>query len=738
MALDTMQGAVVPVKLWTKVSDVEESAQKQLLNIAALPWCFSHIAVMPDVHFGKGATVGSVIAMKAALAPSAVGVDIGCVDCETEYLSPTGWRRMDEYDGGPIMEYMPDTGAAEFRVPSRYIKLPCDRFLRIKTKYGVDQKLSGEHRVLYVRYDRSYKFNIVQTVLASDLEEWHNATVAGFRGRFVTTFTPTLTTRVDMSDEDLRVAIMVAADSHMGNENTGRCALHFKKERKILRARQLLDDADLEYVETKNEVDGTTNFKFYAPTVPGGFGNAKTLSAFWGCSLDQLRVIVSEIFNWDGNAEDKAFFTRDKASADFMSYAFAATGSRSVMRGDEHYRDGEIDYRVFAQDNVKVGINGAPKTPITHEPSTDGYKYCFTTASGYWIMRRGGVIAATGNCGMQAARTNLTSHALPESLRELRLQIEAAIPVGFNMHAESYADGLRDPDLDADTGTLMTRFRHVRAPVADLFGRAVQQIGTLGSGNHFLELCLDTEDRVWVMLHSGSRGVGNKLAEYHIGIARTLAHNYALPDKDLAVFLAGTLEMAQYRHDLFWAQDYAAHNRAVMFALFQQVLRSTFARIQFEPPIQCHHNYVADEIHFGEQVLVTRKGAIRAGLGEMGIIPGSMGAKSFIVRGLGNPESFLSASHGAGRKMSRGAARRTFTTTDLEILTRGVECRKDDGVLDEIPSSYKDIDQVMANQRDLVEVVHELHGILCVKGGDDKPHGRGDKRNKPQRGGKRE
>lgn len=746
MPIDILQGAVVPVKLWSPLAHVEESAQKQLKNVAALPWCFSHVAVMPDVHFGIGCTVGSVIAMRDAIVPSAVGVDIGCVDCETEYLSPTGWKRIDQYADDPIMEYDPETGKAFFRQPKAYVKLPCNEFYRIKTKYGVDQKLSAEHRVLYVRYDRTYKFNVVQTILASDLAEWHNATKSGFRGRFITTFTPELATRVYMSDEDLRIAVMVAADAHVRNENTGNCVLHFKKQRKIERARQLLWDADIEFSEHANN-DETVTISFTAPVPPGGYTNLRTLSVYWAASLDQLRVIASEVFHWDGSLEDRCYYTRDKASADFISYAFAATGCRSVMRADDGKRDGhnptgKLDYRVFAQDNVKVGIYGSPKTPIEVEPSADGYKYCFTTGTGYWIMRRGGNIAATGNCGMAAVKTNLTSHDLPHDLKALRDQIERDIPTGFHAHTSSYADpahgGLQDPALDAVTSSLVERFKQgVRAPVQDSLDHAVQQIGTLGGGNHFIELCLDTSDRVWMMLHSGSRGIGNKIATYHIAQAKSLLHNQDLPDPDLAAFLSGTPGMEAYQHDLYWAQEYAAHNRAVMLALYRRAIRRFFKRVEFATPIQCHHNYVAAETHFGENVLVTRKGAIRAGKGDLGIIPGSMGTRSYIVRGLGNPDSFESASHGAGRKMSRGQAKRTFTVQDLEALTQGVECRKDASVLDEIPSAYKSIETVMENQRDLVEIVHELRGVLCVKGGDDRAH-RGDKRNKPQRGGVRE
>jgi tRNA-splicing ligase RtcB (3'-phosphate/5'-hydroxy nucleic acid ligase) len=252
--------------------------------------------------------------------------------------------------------------------------------------------------------------------------------------------------------------------------------------------------------------------------------------------------------------------------------------------------------------------------------------------------------------------------------------------------------------------------------VQGLAFRAAAQLGTLGGGNHFIELCLDTEQCLWLMLHSGSRLVGNALATRHMERAAKLSHNQALVDPDLAVFLAGTPQFDAYRRDLFWAQEYAAFNRAVMLARLQAVVKKVWPRVRFETPVTCHHNYVAEEVHFDEQLLVTRKGAIRAGLGELGIIPGSMGAKSFIVRGKGNPMSFESASHGAGRRMSRSQAKRSFDVSDLERQTQGVECRKDRGVVDEAPKAYKDIEQVMAQQADLVEVVAELKQVLCVKG----------------------
>ncbi|MGW0521214.1 RtcB family protein [Crossiella sp. NPDC003009] len=315
-------------------------------------------------------------------------------------------------------------------------------------------------------------------------------------------------------------------------------------------------------------------------------------------------------------------------------------------------------------------------------------------------------------CGMTAVRTSLRANDLPDDLRRLRSGIEKAVPVGFGMHKD-VAFGDKDAK---DWDRFWASFDDLSTAVKAETRRALLQMGTLGGGNHFLEVCLDEDDQVWLMLHSGSRGIGNLLAQYHIEVARGLAHNAALPDPDLAVFIAQTPQMAAYRHDLYWAQDYARRNRSVMMRLACEVLRKQFPQARFEEPISCHHNYVAEETHFGEELLVTRKGAIRAGQGDLGIIPGSMGTGSYIVRGLGNPDSFCSASHGAGRRMSRNQARKRFTAEDLAAQTAGVECRKDTGVVDEIPAAYKDIDQVIANQADLVEVVAKLRQVVCVKG----------------------
>ncbi|MBN6035182.1 RtcB family protein [Amycolatopsis sp. 195334CR] len=321
-------------------------------------------------------------------------------------------------------------------------------------------------------------------------------------------------------------------------------------------------------------------------------------------------------------------------------------------------------------------------------------------------------------CGMSAVRTSLTASDLPDDLGKLRRRIESAVPVGFNMH--------RNPVNTARVhgvggwAEFWNRFGELHSGVQDLRKRAHLQVGSLGGGNHFIEVCLEhggpDEGRVWLMLHSGSRNIGKELAERHMAVARKLPHNADLPDRDLAVFVAGTPEMQAYRRDLFWAQDYAARNRATMVALVKQALKDEIPSTGFDDAISCHHNYVAEETYDGVDLLVTRKGAIRAGSGDLGIIPGSMGTGSYIVRGLGNSHSFESASHGAGRRMSRNKAKKLYTAADLAAQTDGVECRKDAGVVDEIPAAYKDIDSVIAAQSDLVEVVAHLKQVICVKG----------------------
>lgn len=330
-------------------------------------------------------------------------------------------------------------------------------------------------------------------------------------------------------------------------------------------------------------------------------------------------------------------------------------------------------------------------------------------------------------CGMVALQLDVKASQLPDNLKAVRAAIEAAVPHGFSSENRGHHKGTF---VDASN----TMLRAWKAHLADDYDIIIKkypslakaavtnQLGTLGGGNHFIELCVDTDDNVWIMLHSGSRGAGNMIGSYFITLAKKEMekNNIHLPNKNLAYFNEGSQLFDDYWFALNWAQDYAKINRDIMLNSVVEAIQKhipIFGRARkLRKAINCHHNYVSRENHFGENVFITRKGAVSADLGELGIIPGSMGAKSFIVRGLGNNESFRSCSHGAGRKMSRGAAKKAFTVEDHILATRGVECRRDEDVLDETPGAYKDIDACISAQSDLVEIVTTLKQVVCIKG----------------------
>jgi len=329
------------------------------------------------------------------------------------------------------------------------------------------------------------------------------------------------------------------------------------------------------------------------------------------------------------------------------------------------------------------------------------------------------VPAAVGvdiGCGMIAQRLSLKASDLPDSLRDVRRAIERVVPFGFADHARIPAS------VETAWEKLKPGFDKVLAKYPKIDNRkALKQLGTGGTGNHFAELTIDQEDHVWFVLHSGSRGIGNRIGSFFIEKAKEEMQKagVGLADKNLAYLTENTESFDDYVNAVEWAQNYARTNRDVMMTRALDALRQmdeipTFALM--EKTVNCHHNYVAREHHFGRDVYVTRKGAVSAREGELGIIPGSMGARSFIVRGKGNADSFHSCSHGAGRRLSRGEANRKLTVADLVEQTKGVECRKDRGVVDEAPAAYKDIDAVMKAQRDLVEIVHEFRQVLCIKG----------------------
>lgn len=348
------------------------------------------------------------------------------------------------------------------------------------------------------------------------------------------------------------------------------------------------------------------------------------------------------------------------------------------------------------------------------------------------IATKGAIIPASVGvdlgCGMMACRLNLEASDLPDSLSSVRSAIEEAIPVGRTDNGgkndrgawgeipKDVAEAYAQIDIEYNLGNILET--HPKLLSGNV--NKERHLGTLGTGNHFIEMCLDDSGGVWLMLHSGSRGIGNRIGSYFIELAKRDMEKWFihLPDKDLAYFPEGTEHFSDYLQAVGWAQDFARLNREIMMKRAVLAVGAALSRpvSAYETAVNCHHNYVSHENHFGSNVWVTRKGAVRAREGDLGIIPGSMGAKSFIVRGKGNKDSFCSCSHGAGRAMSRGEARRKFTLEDHAKATVGVECRKDSDVLDETPGAYKDVEAVMAAQSDLVEIVHTLKQVVCVKG----------------------
>lgn len=402
-----------------------------------------------------------------------------------------------------------------------------------------------------------------------------------------------------------------------------------------------------------------------------------------------------------------------------------------------HFQDGGVP--------IKAWTKGVPVEPAAHQQLVNlsrmpfAYKHLAVMPDvhlgkgatiGSVIATEGAVIpAAVGvdlGCGMMAVRTSLTASDLPDDLHPLRTEIERAIPHGRTNNGQRGDRGAWGEVSDGIADVVLP-IRERLDPILEkhpLLGRSVQRVftqaGTLGTGNHFVEVCLDLQQRVWIMLHSGSRGIGNSIGTYFIQKAKDEMRRWFinLPDQDLAYLPEGSDHYGDYLEAVAWAQDYARLNREIMMtaalgALERKVPKPFTCTCS---AVNCHHNYVSTEKHFGKQVLVTRKGAVSAQDGELGIIPGSMGARSFIVRGKGNRESFCSCSHGAGRVMSRTEAKRRFSAEDHIAAVAGVECRTDAGVIDETPAAYKDIAAVMAAQAGLVDVVHELKQVLCVKG----------------------
>lgn len=704
----TLEGDVLS---WA--SQLEPDVIKQAQRTASLPFVEKPLALMPDAHIGMGATIGSVIATHGAVVPSACGVDLGCLDAATEFMTPNGWKRFDEYEEGDlVLQFDPRTDSSNFTEPLAYIKKPEEWFYHLKHKKGLDQKVCPNHKMLlykgYNRVEREYSIEI-----SSNFFETHEQLHGGRTVGFLSTFKYQGGGKPELQEVNLiRLQIAVCADGHLLSRNAkkDRCVVHIKKQRKIDRLQELLGLCDIEY-SLKAGTSDTVYIEFKPPIWN------KSLEFLLDYDSETLKKVVDELFLWDGyTAEDgqRTFSTSIEEEADIVQFVMAATGTRcGVFRVDYPNKENWAPtFSVYTTKNKFVNVAPHRTHPVEKVPSEDGFSYCFTVPTGFLVVRRNGNIFTTGNCGVSSVLTNLTSGDLPDDLNPLHHLISESIPSGVGK-------GNRYASTEA--------MRWVQAPNSPELSskqevKAAKQLGTLGSGNHFVEICLDELDQVWVMLHSGSRGIGNELARIHIEGAKNLMEKYfiELEDKDLAYLVEGTPEFDAYISAMLWSQDYAAFNRELMMKQALQSFQIFLGAKEITPAlgVNCHHNFCEMENHHGKNLWVTRKGAVRARVGDWGVIPGSMGTKSYVVKGKGNLASYNSSSHGAGRLMSRTKAKKTLDIAGLEAQMKGKAWNSKNAVnlIDEDPRAYKDIDQVMADQDDLVEVKYTLRQILNYKG----------------------
>ena len=647
------------VKAWINGVHVDENALAQAQRLSQLPFIHKHVALMPDVHLGKGATIGSVIATKGAIVPAAVGVDLGCFtgDTEVQLISDRAL---------PIKDL----------VGQRVITFGCANNGDVKVVTAKAKKTRENASLVRVTLDHGESFRCTPDHLVMCRDGSYTRADELVPGQSLMPFR-------SVRDKDKYVIVR-------NNRTHGSMREHWMVARAGLLG-----------------------------AIPSGLG----------------KLVIHH--------KNHVPWINEPANLEFMDQTDHSRLHRLSGKGFQHL-NGEVDFQTRRADAIKAkhreyfyknpdtgqlklkeGFSISPNNHkvVAVEPLDEREDvYCLTVNDEcHNFALKAGVFVH--NCGMDAVRLNLTAEDIDDNMpSKFRVEIESRVPVGNanrsnNQVTKTERKVWKGADLDVDL-----------QPVADDIGLTIKQVnkgldqlGTLGGGNHFIELCFDENNDVWIMLHSGSRGLGNIIGTQYIQRAKDdmRRHFINLPDKDLAYLVEGSEHYNGYVRAVGWAQRYAHANRAAMMTHVIEAVQSVMGERQVkatDQTVSCHHNYIEMENHFKQNVWVTRKGAVRARKRDRGIIPGSMGAKSYIVRGKGNPDSFNSCSHGAGRVMSRTQAKKRFNRKDLEAATIGVDCPKTDSVVDEIPMAYKDIDAVMNAQKDLVSIEHELKQFVCVKG----------------------
>ncbi len=703
------------VKMWvSEETPIESQASDQIQAMATLPILGGHIAIMPDVHWGKGATVGSVIPTRGAIVPAAVGVDLGCFVGETKIpLLDGSQKTLVELAETSDPFWVYSLNADLSIVPGKAIALKTREnapLVKVTVSGGEEIVCTPDHPFMLVdggykeARDLSFNEGLMPLYRRWQTRDGHESCSRG-RG----TYRMTHLRIWESLNGDLPSGFVVHHKNHNHFDNRPDNLVQMEASAPSSYHRQV--GYQFNNAEPQFQIQHLAGIRRRVNKP----GEREKVAEAGTQNITTYRVGRPEHFT-------KAVKDNGKRGREYL-----LKFNQSPCAGSEC---GEIMVNSSAlrwwekQEHEELAINHKVVSVETLDYTSD--VYCLQVEDYHNFALAAGVFVH--NCGMAALQTSMRHDQLPDALGTWRSTIEAAIPVGFNAHESDrridtiYQLGTQTP-FEFPLRLLRERFSalalHTQIPHNARHkteGVVWKQIGTLGGGNHFIEVQTGDDGYVWLMLHSGSRNVGKTLAEVAIGQARTEAEarGDVLPDKDLAWLAEGSASFDAYITALWWAQDYARINREAMMALLWKALHPFMPEgTNILQKVSCHHNYVEQ---FDEGLYVTRKGAVSARKDELGIIPGSMGTSSYIVRGKGNPDSYYSCSHGAGRLMSRGMAKRTFTIDDLLSQTAGVESRKDAAVIDEIPAAYKPIDAVIAAQADLIEPITRLKQVLCVKG----------------------
>lgn len=714
-----VQGKYNNAKIFTDV--VDSTSIAQVLELCNQEFTAgSRIRMMPDIHAGAGCTIGTTMTITDKVVPNLVGVDIGCLDKDTEVLTPDGWIRISDYSNEKILTYDIEHDTANFDMPIAYIKNPCSEFYYLHHSKGLDQMISEEHKMVIWRgyKSRGYKKSIKN---AKTIIDEHNLSPKS--NRYIKTTFHTNEPGLPLTDDMIRLLVMISADGcikHIG-ESQQLIELHFRKTRKINRAKDLLNANKIKFNEY-TALDGTTYIDFHTNKTI-----TKSLQQFFKASYHQLKVLTDEIYHWDGTIDHKhnhkSFSSSNKINTDVIQYALHATGTRAgiYIITFPDYPNWNTMYQTYETKNEYVGF---PTETIQKVPSVDGWKYCFTTKTGFFIIRRNNNISITGNCGMETVCISEKS----VNLQKLDQIIHEKIPSGFAIRdkAHDYLNKINLNDLCC--------ISHVK------MSRAEKSIGTLGGGNHFIEMDKDDDGNLYLVIHSGSRHLGVEVANYYQeegykalnhaddAAIRELVSRLKAEGREKQIekeikrvknlkqtnipkslaFVSGEL-FEQYIHDMKIVQHYAMLNRQ---AMVDEIVRAMGFHV--EEQFTTIHNYIDTE------AMILRKGAVSAKAGEKLLIPINMRDGSLICVGKGNEDWNLSAPHGAGRLMSRAEAKRSFTVSEFEEqMTEVYTTSVNKSTLDECPMAYKNMQDILNNIGPTAEVVKIIRPIYNFKAGED-------------------